>query len=227
MNWIALTVFSLLPSDSLVKDTIDGAVRRRRMLGGGRGSDNDDGDSKTDNSDLDEPGWHITREMMDHVDLSDWLRSELGGGGLRRMIFKINESNLEASRSSGGGGRNGGRRFSGSRGPVPPCLSPREAALERARTSNPNFRKFLDRVLLESGVVMHRTEGERVGGGGRRTRVYGEIGIGNGLLLIDDLLTRNANDKDLDDVFLVGGELIKPEIKKNAEINFFCWNDLM
>ena len=62
-----------------------------------------------DNLDLDEPGWRITREMMDHVDSSDWLRSELGDGGLRRMIFEINEADLEALRSSRGGGRDGGR----------------------------------------------------------------------------------------------------------------------
>ena len=71
MNWIALTVSPLLPSDSLVKDPIDGAVRRRRMLEGGWGSDDDDGDNKTDDSDLDEPGWRITREMMDRVDSSE------------------------------------------------------------------------------------------------------------------------------------------------------------
>ena len=74
--------------------------------------------------------------------------------------------------------------------------------MERAMTSNPNFCKFLDRALLESGVVMRRTEEERVGGGGRRTRGSGGIGIGNGPLLIKDLLTRNTNNEDLDDVFL-------------------------
>ena len=79
------------------------------MLGGGVGSDDDNGDDETDDSDLDEPGWRITREMMDRVDSSDWLRSELGDGGMRRMIFEINEADLEASRSSGGGGRNKGR----------------------------------------------------------------------------------------------------------------------
>ena len=79
------------------------------MLGGGRGSDGDDGDDETDDSDLDKPGWRITRKMMDRVDSSDWLRSELGDGCLRRMIFEIDEADLEASRSSGGGGgRDGG-----------------------------------------------------------------------------------------------------------------------
>ena len=72
------------------------------MLGGGGGSDGDDGDNETDDSDLDKPGWRITREMMDHVDSSDWLRLELGDGGLRRMIFEIDEAELEASRSSRG-----------------------------------------------------------------------------------------------------------------------------
>ena len=84
-------------------------MRRRRILGGGGGSDDDDGDDETDDSDLDEPGWSITHEMMDHVDSSDWLRSELGDGGLRRMIFEIDEAGIEASRSSRGGGRDRGR----------------------------------------------------------------------------------------------------------------------
>ena len=48
--------------------------------------DNDDGNDETEDSDLDNPGWRITREMMDRMDVSDWLRSELGGGGLRRMV---------------------------------------------------------------------------------------------------------------------------------------------
>ena len=47
------------------------------MLGEGGGSDDDD--DETDDLDLDEPGWRITREMMDRMDSSDWMRSELGG----------------------------------------------------------------------------------------------------------------------------------------------------
>ena len=43
------------------------------------------------------------------MDSSDWLRSDLGDGDLRRMIFEINEADPEASSSSGGGGRDGGR----------------------------------------------------------------------------------------------------------------------
>ena len=78
------------------------------MLGGGGGSDNDGSDDETDDSDLDDPGWRITREMMDRVDSSDWLRLELGDGGLRRMIFEIDEADLEASRSSGGAHATGG-----------------------------------------------------------------------------------------------------------------------
>ena len=49
---------------------------------------------------------------------------------------------------------------------------------------------------------MRHTEGERVGGGGRRTLGSGGIYIGNGPLSIEDLFTRNANNEDLDDVFL-------------------------
>ena len=72
------------------------------MLGGRGGSDDDDGNNETDDSDLDKPGWRITREIMDRVDSSDWLRLELGDGSLRRMIFEIDEADLEASRSIGG-----------------------------------------------------------------------------------------------------------------------------
>ena len=79
------------------------------MLGGKEGSDDDEGDDETDDWDLDEPGLRITREMMDHVDSSDWLRSELGDGGLRHMIFEIDKADLEALRSSGGGERDRGR----------------------------------------------------------------------------------------------------------------------
>ena len=79
------------------------------MLGGGGISDDNNGNNETDDLDLDEPGWRITREMMDRVDSSDWLRLELGYGGLRRMIFEINEADLKASRSSGGGRHDGGR----------------------------------------------------------------------------------------------------------------------
>ena len=55
------------------------------MLGGGRGS-NDDDDDETDDSDLDDPGWRITREMMDCVDLSDWLSPSLCRSSLRRSV---------------------------------------------------------------------------------------------------------------------------------------------
>ena len=57
------------------------------MLGKGGGSDDDDSDNETDDSDLDELGWRIIRDMMDRVDLSDLVISELRDGGLRRMIF--------------------------------------------------------------------------------------------------------------------------------------------
>ena len=43
------------------------------------------------------------------MDSSDLLKSELGEGCLRRMLFEIDEANLEVLRSSGGGGRDGGR----------------------------------------------------------------------------------------------------------------------
>ena len=79
------------------------------MLGGGGGTDDENNDEETDDSNLDKPGWRITRETMDRVDLSDWLKSEMGAGGLWLMIFKIDEANLEASGSSGGDGRDGGR----------------------------------------------------------------------------------------------------------------------
>ena len=115
------------------------------MLGGGGGSDDDDGKDETDDSDLDEPGWRITRKMMDHVDSSDWLRSDLGDGGLRCTIFDIDEANLEASRSSGGGGRDGGRRFSNIMHRRP--LSPRSDLSQ----SDESTRYIISRVMRHLG----------------------------------------------------------------------------
>ena len=83
-------------------------MRRRRILGGGGGSDDDNGDDEMDDSDLDEPGWRITPKMMDIVDLSDWLRSELGDGGLQRMIFEIDKANLGRRGRAGGVDATGG-----------------------------------------------------------------------------------------------------------------------
>ena len=65
------------------------------MLGGGGGSDDNHGNNEIENSDLDKPGLRITHEMMDSVDSLDWLRSELGDGGLRPMIFEINEADRQ------------------------------------------------------------------------------------------------------------------------------------
>ena len=42
------------------------------------------------------------------MDSLDWLRSELGGGGLRCMIFEIDKADLEASRLIRGADATGG-----------------------------------------------------------------------------------------------------------------------
>jgi hypothetical protein len=48
-----------------------------------------------EDEDLDADGWWITREMMDGIDNSDWLRKELSDGGLRQIIAKIDMTDDE------------------------------------------------------------------------------------------------------------------------------------
>lgn len=127
-----------LPSDALNVDPIENALKRRQMLD----------ESDTDDDSLDEHGWRITKEMMDRMDNSSWLRQELSDGGLRQMIAEIDNADWENKKEYSHKKR---RRIN-----QPEFLSPRETALERAKYTNEKFAKFLDKLMLTAGVLVEK-----------------------------------------------------------------------
>ena len=126
-----------LPSDALTADPLENAIRRRRML--------DDSDSDDDS--LEENGLRISKDMMDKLDNSSWLRKELADGGLRQMIATIDNADGENKKNEGSNRK---------RARINQALelSPREVALERAKHTNHKFRKFMDKLLLTAGVLV-------------------------------------------------------------------------
>ena len=131
-----------LPSDALTADPLENAVKRRRMLD----------DSDHDSSDDEGPGWRLTRGMMDRIDQSAWLRAELADGGLRQLICEIDGADQQSAAAQGSyhKKRNHRNRFA-DMGKVQ--MTPRELALEKARRTNPNFGRFVDRMMLTAGIL--------------------------------------------------------------------------
>lgn len=125
-----------LPSDILTADPIENALRRRQML--------DESDSDDDS--LHEDGWKISKEIMDRLDNSPWLKKELADGGLRQMIATIDNAKWEKKDEK--------KKRKHFRIDQPQELTQNEAALERAKHSNPKFAKFIDRLLLTAGVLV-------------------------------------------------------------------------
>eukprot|EP00979_Chaetoceros_neogracilis_P013672 scaffold3990_cov284-Chaetoceros_neogracile.AAC.13 len=123
-----------LSADELTRDPLKNAVRRRNML------DEDD-------EDLEDEGWRVTKEMMESLDQSEWLRKELVDGGLRQIIAEIDAADDEA------GEQNNRQKKRPKLGAMPEP-SPREVALMKARHANSKFSKFIDRMLVTAGVLI-------------------------------------------------------------------------
>lgn len=170
-----------LPSDALTADPLENAVKRRRML------DEDDSDSDDEGT-----GWRLTREMMDRIDNSQWLRNELADGGLRQLIGEIDAPD-EAAAAQGSYHR---RRYNHSRNRFAEMgkvkMSPRELALEKARRTNPNFGRFMDKLLLTAGILATPD-----GGSG------GEIGEDGGTVSLEALLAGEEEVGHMTNVQLV------------------------
>jgi len=128
-----------LSAEQLTRDPLENSVRRRRML-----------DESDEEDDLDD-SWRITRDMMDRIDNSEWLRKELSDGGLRQIIAQIDMANDNMDNYERG------RRKRPKLG-TEPDPSPREIALMKAKHTNPKFSNFVDRLLLTSEVLV---EGEK------------------------------------------------------------------
>jgi len=150
-----------LPSDDLTADPLENAVKRRRMLN----EDEDDASS-------DDEGWRLTREMMDRIDNSPWLRAELADGGLRQMVCEIDGADEAARQGGGSYHRRRRNHFAGGMGKTVQ-MSPRELALEKARRTNPNFGRFVDRMLLTAGVLA-APDGSGPGGDPGTTDIWGD-----------------------------------------------------
>ena len=102
-------------------------------------------------------GWRITKEMMDRVHGSKWLRNELADGGLRQLIYDIDIAD-ETEEAKGGSKKR--KRNWNTMGCIPE-MTAREMALEKAKLSNGKFATFLDKLLLEAGVLRkHANETE-------------------------------------------------------------------
>lgn len=96
--------------------------------------DLDDNDDETV-----EIGWKITRDMMDSMNQSQWAKQELQDGGLRQIIYEIESASNTVSQS----GKTG-----------------QEETLERFKNKYPNFRGFLDKLLVTTGVLERQNESE-------------------------------------------------------------------
>lgn len=123
-----------LSADDLTRDPLENAVRRRNML------DEDD-------EDLEEDGWRITKEMMEKIDSSEWLRKELADGGLRQIIAEIDAADDEEGEQSI-------RQRKRPKLGAMPEPSAREVSLMKARHVNHKFSSFIDRMLVTAGVLV-------------------------------------------------------------------------
>jgi hypothetical protein len=94
-------------------------------------SQNPTGDA--DDDDLEE-GWKITSEMKQAMQQAEWLRNELKDGGLQQIIAGIQAApNVAMKRNQ--------------------TLTKQEIELHRTKQDNPQFQKFLDKLLVLTGVL--------------------------------------------------------------------------
>ena len=134
-----------LPSDALTRDPLESAIKRRKIL-------------DEEEEEEEEEGWKITREMMDKLDNSTWLKDELADGGLRQLISEIDSAGYHDNdskechhpQSSSKNKRRIPRKKNNT-----VLLNPRETALARAKLQNQHFATFIDKLLLTAGVVQH------------------------------------------------------------------------
>jgi zinc finger HIT domain-containing protein 3 len=116
-----------LPSDLLLKDPNQNALHRRTQL-------------ENDDDDVDE-GWKITRDMMDSMNQSNWLKRELEDGGLRQMIHEIETASNMVN---------------------PSGTTDQEDALQRFKSKYPHFRGFVDKLLVTCDVLERQDTSEDI-----------------------------------------------------------------
>jgi len=99
-----------------------------------------------------EPGWKVTDEMANGMRNSIWLRQELSDPGLQHLISQVvSASSCVAAPGKKGGHRNNRKPGGSSMSTVP--TTPQERLLDDLKYSNPQFKLFLDKLLVTAGVL--------------------------------------------------------------------------
>jgi hypothetical protein len=97
-----------------------------------------------------EPGWKMTDEMRNAMRESSWLRQELADPGLQHLISSVVHASSILPTSAKHGRFRTNRRESGF-GSLP--TTPQEQLLAQLKLSNPQFRLFIDKLLVTAGVL--------------------------------------------------------------------------
>jgi len=89
---------------------------------------------------------------MSRLDNSSWLNKELSDGGLRQILCDIDLAGIEEEESEHRQRQGGQQQRNGKRRRM--AADPREVGLEKSKILNPKFSRFVDRLLLEAGVLV-------------------------------------------------------------------------
>jgi hypothetical protein len=93
-------------------------------------------------------GWTITDEMRAALTDSSWLENEVQDEGLNQLILKITSTpNIVAGSARDRRHRGKGKDLSGD------STTQREMVLHELQTQFPEFRRFLDKLLVLAGVL--------------------------------------------------------------------------
>jgi hypothetical protein len=91
-----------------------------------------------------EEGWRMTSDMVEAMESSAWLKEELSDPGLQRLISRIAEA---SDAVVAGRGRDE--------------TTQQERVLEQIQSDNPQFKQFIDKLLVLTGVL-EREESDTV-----------------------------------------------------------------
>jgi hypothetical protein len=93
-------------------------------------------------------GWAITDEMREALTDSSWLHNEVQDEGLKQLIHKITSTpNIVVGSAPDRRHRGKGKNLSGD------STTQRELVLHELQTQFPEFRRFLDKLLVLAGVL--------------------------------------------------------------------------
>jgi len=97
-----------------------------------------------------ETGWKLTEDMVNAMQNSTWLREELADKGLQHLITRIA---LASTSVTGGGPRNNHNKKGGNAATAAAATTAQEQLLDALKSSNPQFKLFLDKLLVITGIM--------------------------------------------------------------------------